>query len=98
MGSLEIQEKNEGVSFRVKLHPRAGRDRIAGVVNGRLRIDVCAPPVKNQANRNLIKILAKIIGMPRDAVTIVRGATGRDKIIAIRGLTSPELRDRLKVD
>ncbi|MFH1037039.1 MAG: DUF167 domain-containing protein [PVC group bacterium] len=95
MESLEILEKDGGVSFRVRLHPRAGCDRISGVVNGQLRVDVRAPPVKNKANRSLIKILGKAIGVPQHSVTITRGATGRDKVIAIRDLGAAELRSCL---
>ncbi len=89
---IEISEQGGGVTFPVRLYPRAGREGIAGVRAGRLKIEVTPGPVKDQANRALIKLLKKQLGVPQSAVTIIRGATGRDKLIRVEGLTSERLK------
>ena len=42
-----------------------------------------APPDKGKANAELIDFLARLIGVPRSAVTIVRGASARQKLLRI---------------
>lgn len=88
---IEIAGDDGGVTFPVRLHPRAGRERIAGTVGGRLKIEVAAAPVNNEANRALIRLLRKEFKVPQSAVTILRGAAGRDKLLRVEGLTATEL-------
>ena len=91
MSRLNIKETESGVTIEVKLHPRAGRDRIAGVIENRLKIDVSAAPVKNQANRSMIKLLSKTLKVPQNTIVIKRGATGRNKLIEIRSISTEEI-------
>jgi uncharacterized protein (TIGR00251 family) len=76
--------------LRVRLTPRGGRDRIDGfspdAAAGRvLRVRVAAPPVDGAANAALVRLLAKAMGVPRSAVTIVSGDTARDKTLEVAG-------------
>jgi len=87
MNQLKINETETGVTIEIRLHPRAGRDRLAGVINNRLKIDVSAAPIKNKANRSMIKLLSKTLKVPQDAIIIKRGATGRNKLIEIRSIS-----------
>ncbi len=96
MSQLNIKETKSGVTIEVRLHPRAGRDRIVGVINNKLKIDVSAVPVKNKANRSMIKLLSKELKVSQVAVVIKRGATSRDKLIEIHSITSAELKRRLQ--
>jgi len=91
MSRLNIKETETGVTIEIKLHPRAGRDRIAGAINNKLKIDVSAAPVKNKANRSMIKLLSKTLRVPQDAIVIKRGATGRNKLIEIRSISIEEV-------
>ena len=95
MSQLNIKETESGITIEVRLHPRAGRNRIVGVINNKLKIDVSAAPVKNKANRSMIKLMSKELKVPQEAVIIKRGATSRDKLIEIRSITSTELKRRL---
>jgi len=71
--------------FAVRLTPRGGRDRVDGVVDGVLRVRVAAPPVEGAANEALLRLLAAELGVPRRAVSIVGGTTGRDKVVSVDG-------------
>ncbi len=77
------------VRFPVRLTPRAGSDRIDGVVDGILRARVAAPPVDEAANVALVRLVAAELGVPRRDVRLVAGQAGRMKILAIEGV-SPE--------
>ncbi len=91
MNRLNIKETETGVTIEIKLHPRAGRDRLAGVINNRLKIDVAAAPIKNKANRSMIKLLSKTLKVPQETIVIKRGTTSRNKLIEIRSISTEEV-------
>ncbi len=84
--SVEVEEKNGGVTFRIRVSPRAKRDQIGGAHDGALKISVTAPPVDGAANAAIIALLAKRLKVPKRAITILRGDTGRDKLLHIEGI------------
>ena len=85
----------ETVRLSVRLTPRAPREEIAGFEGETLRVRVTAPPVEGRANRALVRLLAKRLGLPRGAVRVVTGQTSRSKVVAIDGLDAAELRRRI---
>jgi len=70
--------------LEVRVQPRAGRDQIRGIADGRLRISICAPPVDNAANRYLQQYLAGEFRVAKSRVEIVRGLSSRNKRVLIR--------------
>jgi uncharacterized protein len=69
----------------VRVIPRARRDELAGVRDGRLLVRVSAPPVDGKANAAVCALLANAAGVPKGAVRVVRGETSRDKRVEIAG-------------
>ncbi len=92
---MKIEESAAGVRFRVRVQPRASRTEVAGPHEDALRIRVAAPPVDGEANDELIRFLAKKLGVPRAAVSIVSGEGGRDKLIEISGARVADVREAL---
>jgi uncharacterized protein len=82
---IQYSEKNRGLTFAVRIVPRASRTEIAGEYNGALRIRIAAPPVEGAANRELIRLLAKLFKLPQNAVEIVSGAASKSKLVHIAG-------------
>jgi len=68
---------------------------VVGVEGGALKVRLSAPPVEGAANRALVKLLAKALGVARSRVEIVRGARSRNKLVRVAGLRAEELRARL---
>ena len=66
--------------------PRAARDEIVGWQGEVLRVRVTAPPVGGAANTALVRLLAEALDVPKGALRIVRGATGREKVVAVADL------------
>jgi uncharacterized protein len=65
----------------IRLQPRASKDEIIGEYAGRLKIRLAAPPVDGQANKSLLNFMAKICQVPLRQVSLLGGATCRDKLI-----------------
>ena len=82
---------------RLKLHltPGARQEGIGGWQGGALRLRVRARPEKGRANEAALRLLADRLGLPRAALSIIRGATSRDKLVQVDGLSEVELRTLL---
>jgi uncharacterized protein (TIGR00251 family) len=88
---LRYSEKDRGLTFAVRVVPRASRSEIAGEYNGALRVRIAAPPVAGAANRELIRLLAKAFKRPQNAIEIVSGAGSKSKIVRIQGVDATKL-------
>ena len=86
-----------GVRIDTRVTPRASRNTIDGVREGRLVIKVTAPPVDHAANAAVIELLADALQVPRRSVTIVAGEQSRSKSFAVAGVSAPEILRRLSV-
>ncbi len=93
--ALELRDTPEGASFRVRVQPRASREGVGGERQGALVLRVTAPPVEGRANEAVVRLLAGVLGVPASAVAVVRGASGRDKLVAVAGLDAAAVRLRL---
>lgn len=78
------------------MQPRASSDAIGGTRQGALVVRVTAPPVEGQANAALARVLGRALGVPPTSVEVVRGASGRDKQVRVRGLDAASVRARLE--
>jgi len=90
-----IDATASGITLRLRVQPRASRTEVAGSHGDALRIRVAAPPVDGEANDELVRFLAKLLGVRRSAVTIVSGTSSRSKIAAVEGIGPPEAARRL---
>ncbi len=71
----------------MRVQPRASRTEVAGPYGGNaVRIRLTAPPVDGAANEALIRFLAERLEVPRSAVRIEVGTSGRSKVVAIDGV------------
>ncbi|MEO5823894.1 MAG: DUF167 domain-containing protein [Vicinamibacteraceae bacterium] len=84
--------------LRIRVVPRARRTEISGRRGDAILIRLAAPPVDGAANAALIAYLAERLGIPQRHVSIARGASGRDKTIAIDGLTAVDIARRLGIE
>jgi uncharacterized protein len=82
----------DGVRLELLVTPRASRSEVAGVAGDRLRVRVAAPPVEGAANDELVRFLARALGVPRGAVELVAGAGGRRKTALVRGVGGAAVR------
>lgn len=94
---IQYSVNDRGLTFAVRVVPRASRSEIAGEYNGALRIRIAAPPVAGAANQELIRLLAKSFKLPQNAVEIVSGAGSKTKVVRIAGADSARLEQLILV-
>lgn len=88
------------LSIRTRLNlrvvPNASRAEVVGWIEpGVLKIKVMAPPEGGRANKEVVTLLAKILGLGRRDLAVVGGEKSRQKIIEVSGLTLDELQAKL---
>ncbi len=81
----------------ILVQPRASKAGIGPVRGDRLRVAVNAPAVDGRANEAVIDVLSKTLRVPRRAIEIVRGETGRRKTVRIRGATIAALTNAMRM-
>ena len=92
---FSVNETAKGVMFAIKVHPRARKNAITGVVGDALKLALTAPPVEGRANQAVIEFFADFFDIPRSSVTIASGETSRNKIVRIAGLSRETVEQRL---
>jgi len=85
---------SQGYILRLLVVPGASRTEVVGLHGDRLKVRVAAAPEKGAANKKLLNFLAKVLGVPKKAVSLTTGAQSREKVVAIQ--TSPDLEARLE--
>ena|SRR5438128_11769733 len=89
---LSIHHTASGISFQVKVHPRAKKNDITGTLGEALKLSLTAPPVEGRANEACIEFFARLLKVPRSSITIASGQSSRLKVIRIAGITAAEFR------
>jgi uncharacterized protein len=88
---LRINEKDGAVTVDIAVKPRSSREGVGPIQGDRLCVAVNAPPVDGKANEAVVRVLAETFRVPRSAVTIVRGETGRKKTVRIAGVRATDV-------
>ena len=94
---IPLQESAGGITFAVKVHPRARENAITGEFGDALKVSLTSPPVDGRANEACIEFFAKLLMVPRSSVTIASGQTSHRKVIRVSGLSAEEVRRRIGI-
>src|SRR6266702_6389453 len=79
--------------LRLRVSPGAARAGVVGRHGEAWKVRVTAPPEDGRANDAVLRLLADVLAVPRGALTLVSGHSGRDKIIELAGV-GPALAER----
>ena len=92
-----LQTRPDG-SLLLSLHvqPGARRDELAGLHGQALKLRLAAPPVEGRANKAVIVFLAKLLKIPKSAITIKSGMQSRCKKLLLTGIDEHHVRSLLK--
>lgn len=77
--TLNIQP---GQDFAVRVTPKAARNMVTHE-DGAIRAYVTTVPQDGKATAAVVKLLAKSLGVAKSRLTLIRGATSRDKVFRL---------------
>lgn len=83
------------VSILVRVYPNATRSEVVGFTDGVFQMRVAAPSVKGKANQELIAFLSRVLGVSKSTISINKGHTKRNKLVAISSLSQEDVMKRL---
>jgi hypothetical protein len=75
--------KDRTVLLRVKGKAHAREDRVLGVRAGELVVSVRAPAEKGKANAEIVRVIAKALGVSRDDVALKSGGSSPHKVFQV---------------
>ena len=81
----------------MRVIPGARKSQIEGESAGRLKVRLQAPPVEGKANKELLRLLARELGLKKNQLTLARGERSRDKVILLAGISPAEAAAKLKI-
>ncbi len=89
-----VARDSNAVRINVHVIPRSSQNSIVWE-QGSLKVRLTAPPVDGAANEALLALLARRLGLPKRQVSIVHGASGRQKTVEISGLSLEAIQQKL---
>ena len=92
---LELNEKDNAVTIKVRVQPRAPRTEIAGEHAGAIKLRIAAPPVDGKANEECRRYLARLLKVSATSVEIISGSSSRDKVIRIHNISARRVLEAL---
>jgi uncharacterized protein (TIGR00251 family) len=85
----------DATRLRLRVAPGSGRAGIVGRYADGWKVRVTAPPEDGRANEAVVRLVADALSVPRKAVTLVSGHSGRDKIVSLEGVGPAQIERRL---
>lgn len=84
-----LSRVSDGIILSLHVTPRAREDTIAGLAEGPdgpvLKARVRAIPDKGRANKAVLALVAKWLGLPKSSVTLAAGGKSRVKRLHVAG-------------
>lgn len=77
--------------LKLKVIPSSSRNAVTGWLEDALKIQVTAAPERGKANKAVIALLRKSLGLPRNAVRVLQGETSQTKVVEIDGLSLADI-------
>jgi uncharacterized protein len=85
----------QACTIEIRLKPNARHNSIEIDGAGLVHVRVNAPPIEGRANAALIEILSETLDIPKSWLSIKRGATSKNKVVSVVGMTKDELLRRI---
>lgn len=92
---IEITSTRHGLLLPIRVQAGGRRNHAGGVHDGRLKVSVTQAPERGKANREVLKLLASVLGVRRSELSLEAGESSPHKVIRVANLSEAELRERL---
>ena len=74
-------------NIAIRVQPNSRREGILFSEDGILRVKVLASPINGKANFAVVSLLAKVVGVKRGRIRLIKGQRSKDKVFGIEGLS-----------
>ena len=88
---IDLQSHPEGTILPVRAQPGARKNELRGEHNGMLRVCVTQAPEKGKANKAIVALLAKQLGLRKSRIELLSGETSSQKRFLIREIKPDNL-------
>ena len=92
---LDLKPHPDGAILPVRAQPGARRNEIRGLQDGALKVCVTQAPEKGKANKAIVEVLAKWLGVRKSQIELLSGETASQKKFLIHGIEQKELAERI---
>ena len=89
--AFTVRDTANGAQFALRVQPRASRNALGGTLGDAVKLALTAPPVDGKANHAVVEYLSDLFRVPKSSIVIVSGETGRNKLIAVRGMRAEQV-------
>jgi uncharacterized protein (TIGR00251 family) len=97
MRRFRFHDGRVGAAMTLHVTPKARKNEISGILaDGTLKVRLTAPPVEGAANKALLELLAKVLGVRAGALEIIGGEKGRDKIVSVVDLDASTVEEKVR--
>jgi uncharacterized protein (TIGR00251 family) len=97
MRRFRFHDGRIGSAMAVHVTPRARKDELSGIApDGTLRVRLTAPPVEGAANKALLELLARVLGVRTSSLEIIGGEKGKDKIVSVVDLDAHYVEEKVR--
>jgi uncharacterized protein len=97
MRRFRFHDGRMGAAVAVHVTPKSRKNEISAILpDGTIKVRLNAPPVEGAANKALLELLAKVLGVRESALEIIGGEKGRDKIVSVVDLDATVVEERIR--
>lgn len=93
--AIDIRDVDGGVIFGVKVVPNSSRSMMIGAIDGLVKVKVAAPAEKGKANKGVVKLLAKCLGVKKKDIEIIAGFSSSVKQVRVLDVSVADMRTKL---
>lgn len=93
---IPFTANDDGVTFAVRGQPNAKKNAVVGVHGGAVKVAVSAPPEDGRANEAILQTLSDWLGVKRNQVELIRGASNRSKVVRVSGVAEQVIASKLE--
>lgn len=93
---MKVERKGDSLIISVIIKPRASRNNISFDGESEIKIQLTAPPVDGEANKQLIDFLSQKLSIKRSHISILLGLRSRKKLLALKGINLQQFISTIK--
>ncbi|MFO7986499.1 MAG: DUF167 domain-containing protein [Desulfatiglandaceae bacterium] len=91
MTAEQSMAQSQETIINVKVLPRSSKNEVVGKDQNRYKIKLTAPALEGKANKALVQLMAKKLGLAKKDVRIVSGERSKHKSICIEGPSAKDV-------